>query len=76
MKTIAGENYLLHWTKNPFTCNEKLKDLINNNKVQKINGRYYTTVTAHFSGSFAVVDCTCTKDGDFYPINTSNLKSL
>lgn len=75
-KIIAGNQYLLSWTKNPCTYNENLKDLINNGKVQEINGGYYTVVTAHFSGSFAVVDCTCDEEtGDFNPINTSNLKN-
>lgn len=74
MKIRDGEVYLLHWTKNPSVWNEDLKDLIATNKVEKINNRYYTKVTAHFEGNFAVVDCTCDDRGNFYPINTSNLK--
>lgn len=74
MKIRENEEYLLHWTNNPAVWNEDLKDLISTKKVEKINGRYYTRVTAHFSGNFSVVDCTCSSRGDFYPINTSNLK--
>jgi hypothetical protein len=75
MKIRQGEEYLLHWTRNPDTWNDNLKDLINNNRVIKINKRYYTKVIPHYSGTFNIVDCTCNiKTGDFYPINVSNLK--
>ena len=75
MKTIKGKKYLLHWTLNPATYNEKLEDLIKSNQVQKIKGEYYTIVTARFTGNFNVVDCTLDKKGNFYPINTDNLMS-
>ena len=74
-RITAGKTYLLHWSRNPFTWNEDLKDLISKKKVEKINGRYYTKVIAHMSGNFYIVDCTCDQEtDDFYPINTSLLK--
>lgn len=78
MKKIhAGVEYLLHWRNNPNTWNEDLETLKFNNRVEKINKRYYTRVVAHFTGNFAVVDCTCNeRTGDFYSINTSNLKEI
>jgi len=74
-RITAGNTYLLLWSNNPSTWNEDLKDLISEKKVEKINGRYYTKVTAHMSGNFYVADCTCDQEtGDFYPIHTSLLK--
>ena len=77
MKVRESEEYYLHWTKNPKYWNENLKDLIASKKVEKVNKRYYTRVIAHYTGTFNIVDCTCNKKtGDFYPINTSNLKEI
>lgn len=75
MKTVRGEKYLLHWKKNPTMWDEKLKDLIKDGLVIKKNSRshYYSVVTAHYTGDYSVVDCTCADNGDFYPVNTSNL---
>ena len=75
-KIVEGRTYLLSWRHNPSTWNESLKDLIENNEVEKINKHYYTKVTAHFTGRFDIVDCTCDERGNYYPINTTNLKEM
>lgn len=75
MKTIKGKKYLLHWTLNPTTWDRELSDLIGAGRVKKIKEEYYTVVTAHFTGNFAVVDCTLDDEGYFYPVNTANLMS-
>jgi hypothetical protein len=77
IKTRQNEEYYLAWTRNPDTWNENLKDLIKSGRVEKVGGRYYTRVIAHYTGTFSIIDCTCNKkSGDFYPINTSNLKEI
>ena len=76
MTTESGRQYLLPWGKNPAIWNDNLKDLIKDMKVIKRGSRYYSIVTAHFTGDYSVVDCTCLNNGDFYPVNTSNLKHI
>jgi hypothetical protein len=78
MKKIReNEEYYLLWTRNPDTWNDNLNDLKLKRRVFKVGKRYYTKVTAHYSGNFNIVDCTCNNDtGDFYPIYTSNLKEI
>jgi hypothetical protein len=76
MTIIEGNQYLLHWRKNRAMWNDNLKDLIKANKVVKRNNRYYSIVTAHYSGDYSIVDCTCDDNGDFYPVNTSDLRHI
>ena len=77
MKKInSSEEYYLFWKYNPAIWNENLETLKRKGVVTKINGRYYSKVTAHYSGDFEVVDCTCDNKGNFYPIYTDNLKQF
>ena len=73
-KVREGEKYLLHWRKNPSTWNDNLKDLIETEKVIRINKQYYTIVISHYTGSYSVVDCTCDNKGNVHPIMVCNLK--
>lgn len=75
MKTIeAGKEYLLHWQDNPAVWNEDLKNLKKHNVVIYVNDDYYTIVYPHYTGEFDIVDCDCDNKGNYYPINTENLK--
>lgn len=69
-----GREYLLHWKNNMTYRNENLEDLKRKGVVMKMKGRYYTTVIAHYTGDFNIVDCTLDKEGNFYPVHTSLLK--
>jgi hypothetical protein len=74
---VSGKDYYLHWSNNPAYWNDNLENLKKKNIVHKVNGKYFTIVTCHYSGDFSIIDCTCNLDnGDFYLIDTENLYEI
>ena len=73
MKVHKGFKYLLEWESNPFYWNKDIKEIKKDPEIIEVDDYYYTTVISHFTGDFSIVDCTCEKTGNFYPIATELL---